>query len=142
MDRLRNELFSSSSFSLDQYRAVQARDRVNQFKNSIHCPASADDVAETVPLIQLFLQILVFEPKLPLLEAFSNHDRQFDQFEGLGQIVVCPLLDRGHGCFDGTVARDDDPDGLRVPEEHFFQQLDPCLSRQVVVGDQDVIRRL
>ena len=142
VDRFCDELLAGSGFSLNQHGAVQAGNRIDQLENSIHCAATADNVAEPVLFIQLLLQVLVFEAKLAFLEAFAHHDRQLDQLERFGQIVVGAFLDRGHGCFDRAVASDDDPDHLRVPHQRLFQQFDPCFSWQVVVGDQDVVGSL
>ena len=83
VDGFRDQFFSGTGLTLDQYRAVQAGDRVNQLENPIHRAAAADDVVETVLFVELFLEVLVFETQLAFSKSLAHHDGQFDQLEGL-----------------------------------------------------------
>ena len=94
---------------------------------------------KAVFFVELFAQILIFEPQLTFLQSLANHERQFDQLERLGQIVVGALLDRGDGGFDRAVTGDDDADDFRISNQRFFQKLDAGLSRKIVIGDENVI---
>src|SRR5689334_2192590 len=67
VDGLRDKFFSGSRLALNQYRAVERRDRIDEFEDAMHRAARADDVIKAVFLVQLFSQVLIFEPKMAFL---------------------------------------------------------------------------
>ena len=135
VNRFSNEFFSGSRFALNENGAVEACDRIDEFEDAMHRAARADNVVEPVLLVQLFSQVLILKPQLALLESLANHDRQLDELERLRQIVVCALLHRRHSSLDRAVSGDDDANGFGISNEGFFQELDSCLTRKVVIGD-------
>src|ERR1043165_902892 len=85
---------------------------------------------------------MVLESQLPLVKTFLDDDRQLDQLERFCEVVVGALLHRAHCRFYGSETGHDDCDDFRISHERFLQQLDACLTRQVVICDQHVVRGL
>src|SRR6185436_4082931 len=110
-----------SGLALNENGTVQARDRLDQLEDPFHCAPGADDVLEAVLFVELFAQILVFEAKLALSKPFADHQREFEQFEWLGQIVIGALLNSGDSGFYGSVTSNDEPDDFRIPHKRLFE---------------------
>src|SRR5262252_6353274 len=100
MNGLRDEFFSSPCFALNENGAAQTGDRIYKFKDPFHRTSRADDIVKAVFFVELLPQIVVFEAQVAFSNALSNHDRQFDQFEGLGQVVIRPLFHGSDGGLD------------------------------------------
>ena len=139
MDCPRDQFLTRAGFALDQDRGVQSRDRLNQLEDLLHRTAAADDIVESVLFLQLAPQVLVLKTQLPLTQSFTDPQRELDQLERFGQVVVGALLDGLDGRLDGCVAGNHQADRLRVLGESLVEEFDAVPPRQHEIGDEYVV---
>src|SRR5262245_40912879 len=142
MDCFRNEFFSRSRFALNEHGTVEACNGIHKFEDAMHRSACTDNVVEAVFLVELLTEVLILKPQLAFHESLANHNGQFDEFEGLREVVVCALLDGGYSGLDRAISRDDDANRFGISNEGFFQKLDAGFTWKVMIGDENVVCRL
>jgi len=70
----RYQFFAGSAFSLDEHRALQARDVPDQMEDLLHPRVLADDVLQAVPTVEFLLEERVLP--LQVLDADNSLTRR------------------------------------------------------------------
>ncbi len=140
MDRLRNQLFTRSALALDQHGRPARRDLRDHIKQPQHHLALAHDVLKRVPLFQRALELYHF-----LLGAVASNGRANirQQFFVVPRLLYKVRRTRANcvdDIADGSVRGNHDDRQFRHQRLDAWQQVDPALTRQRQVQQQQIIR--
>ena len=114
VDGARDQFLAGAGLAEDQDGAVGRRHRLDDLEHLLHRGTPAHQLRETIPFPKLLAQIRVLRLQPLALDGPTKRQVQLGELERLGHEVGCPLPNRIHGRPDGSVARDDNHQDVRV----------------------------
>ena len=113
VDRLRDELLARPALAGDEHARLGRRDLLDDVEDRLHCRARADDVVEAEPLLQARAELRRFALEATALQRAVDDDEELVELDGLGEVVLGPLLHGLHGRVDVRERGHQDDDELR-----------------------------
>ena len=114
VERLRDQLLARPAVTAHEHAQIGLRDLLDHLKDLAHGGTRANQVLEAVLALDALEQHAVLALQPCPFECPRHHHAQLFVVEGLGDVVLRPLLHRLHRDLLGAVRRDHDNRGLRA----------------------------
>ncbi len=139
VQRTGDDLLACPGLAADQHGGLRRRHLGDRVQQPQHGRAAADDAAALEASRQLGAQRAVLRLQPGVLHGAFERDAQLVEVERLGEVVVRPLLESGHGRLDrGEGGHDDDRDG-RVDRLDGRECLEPRHLQHAHVHQHQVV---
>ena len=109
-----DEFLAGAALAGDQDACLGRRDSPDHLKNILHAVRNADHVTEIDLMLQFVTQALIFLLQAEQVERLLDDHDQLIATEGLGQVIIGPLLHCIDSFFNRAVGGDDDHNGFRA----------------------------
>ena len=121
MDRVGDDFLPRPGFTGNQHGRLGGGHLLNNFQQSDHRAALANDVLPVEFFSQPLFQIFVFPLQPVVFGRPGNGHLQLIEIQRFGQIIVCPFLQRLDGCLHRSISRHDDQGNGRIDLLDLFE---------------------
>ena len=125
VDRPGDQLFPGARLAGDQHRRRRAGDALHDAEDLLHLRALADDVGESVALLEGAAEVEVLVLELLPLDGLADDDLELVDVERFGDVVVRAGLERLDGRLRRRMCRDHDDGDRRVLALDLAQEIEP-----------------
>ncbi len=139
MDGPGHQFLAGAAFPGDQDVDPAAGDLLDQVVDLLHRLALADQAAEGVTPAQLLFQLDVFLAQVLALQGVFDDEADLFVLEGLGDVVVGPLLHRLDRLFGGGKGGDHDHHRFGEALLDVGEQLEPAQTRHLDIADDQIV---
>ena len=134
VNRARDQVFSDTAFSAQQYRGIGGRDALDQREDRLHFVALRNDIGVRVAMSQLFAKRAIFFTQAVRIEFLANHQHQLGERKRFGYEVARAHLHRFDGGFDCAMRGHHDYRQCGVHALYRLQEFQAAHSRKAQVG--------
>src|SRR5207253_2184085 len=140
MKTARNQLLARAALAHNQHRAVRVGDFADQVVDVLHLPARANDVFESVTVLQLLAQINVLAQRRLVIERPLHRKLELVDLKRLGHVIVRAHLHCLNRGFDRAVRSDQNHRRLPMMFPHMPEHVAPGHRLHFDVGDHGLRR--